>query len=203
MENKKAISYDEIVSKVKTFNGIILVDDVITHSLAEDLISHIDDPSNITKEEKWGNNYNVICDYIHILNIHDHIIRERFDSELYKGIGKIIQHNYDKYDIVSKSDTGYCLRRHNGATRLHKDGVTGYGDSPKQISSKAIRNMSIIISLNDNYEGGEFHFPFQNKKIKLKKCQAVVFPPYWTHPHGVSATKNGTIRYSINTWLYE
>ena len=37
----------------------------------------------------------------------------------------------------------------------------------------------------------------------LKKGEAIAFPPYWTHPHEVSAPENGTFRYTINTWLYE
>ena len=63
--------------------------------------------------------------------------------------------------------------------------------------------MSIIIALNDDYEGGEFYFPTQDFKIKLKKGQIIAFPPYWTHPHMVDSPTDGTYRYTINTWLYE
>ena len=63
--------------------------------------------------------------------------------------------------------------------------------------------MSIIIALNDDYEGGIFHFPYQDFNVKLKKGQLIAFPPYWTHLHGVESPANGTFRYTINTWLYE
>ena len=63
--------------------------------------------------------------------------------------------------------------------------------------------MSIIICLNDDYEDGEFYFPIQDFRIKLKKGQIIAFPPYWTHQHMVSTPTNNTYRYTINTWLYE
>ena len=42
--------------------------------------------------------------------------------------------------------------------------------------------MSVIIALNDDYEGGEFYFPKQDYKVKLKKGDIICFPPYHTHP---------------------
>ena len=63
--------------------------------------------------------------------------------------------------------------------------------------------MSIIIALNDDYEGGEFYFPKQDFRVKLKKGDILCFPPYYTHPHMVEAPLNRTYRYTINTWLYE
>ena len=63
--------------------------------------------------------------------------------------------------------------------------------------------MSVIIALNDDYEGGIFHFPHQNFTKKLGKGELIAFPPYWTHLHGVETPLNNTIRYTINTWLFE
>ena len=63
--------------------------------------------------------------------------------------------------------------------------------------------MSVIIALNDDYEGGELVFPNQDVVVKLKKGQAVAFPPYWTHPHYTNEPLNGTFRYTVNTWLTE
>ena len=63
--------------------------------------------------------------------------------------------------------------------------------------------MSVIIALNDDYDGGEFYFPIQDYKIKLKKGDIILFPPYWTHPHKVYSPLNRTYRYTINSWLYQ
>tara|TARA_B100000287_G_scaffold331871_1_gene316786 strand:- start:88 stop:669 length:582 start_codon:yes stop_codon:yes gene_type:complete len=187
-----------------TFDGIILLDKVIKPSLAKDLISYID-TSNDLLEEKYGDSSNVQCEYLNISDIRNPKTKEKLDGELFKTVGKIIQKIWDDNKILSRSDTGYCLRRIHGRTRLHTDGVLGYGNNKNSetVSTKSIRNMSVIIALNDDYEGGEFNFPNQNKKIKLKKYQAIAFPPYWTHPHEVSAPKKGTFRYTINTWLCE
>ena len=62
--------------------------------------------------------------------------------------------------------------------------------------------MSVIFCLNSNYQDGEFYFPKQNFKIKLKKGDILCFP-YYTHPHMVTSPTNNTYRYTINTWLYQ
>ena len=186
----------------ETFDGIILLDKVIKPSLAKELISYIDS-SNDTLEESYGDVSNVMCEYLHLNDIRNPKTKEKLDGGLFKVYGKIIQSIYDKHGIISNSDTGYCLRKIHGKTRRHIDGVLGYITTEQPVSPKSIRNMSVVISLNDDYDSGEFYFPYQNKKIRLKKYQAVAFPPYWTHPHEVSAPKKGTFRYTINTWLCE
>lgn len=62
---------------------------------------------------------------------------------------------------------------------------------------------SLVIGLNDDYDGGEFYFPNQKFKHKLKKGEIILFPPYWTHPHFTFPLLNRTYRYTINTWLLE
>jgi hypothetical protein len=95
------------------------------------------------------------------------------------------------------------LRKIHGPTRLHKDGINIEPIENKYIPVKKIRNMSIIICLNDDYEGGEFYFPIQDFRVRLKKGEILAFPPYWTHQHMVETPTNNTYRYTINTWLYE
>ena len=87
------------------------------------------------------------------------------------------------------------FRKINGATRMHTDGVL----CPLSMRG---RIFSVIVALNSDYEGGEFEFPLQNIKVKLKAGEALIFPPYWTHPHCTNEL-NGTFRYTINTWLTE
>jgi predicted 2-oxoglutarate/Fe(II)-dependent dioxygenase YbiX len=103
-----------------------------------------------------------------------------------------------KYGVNTQyiEDTNY--RKIYGNTRLHVDGVNS-----KSTSKSAKRSLSIIICLNDDYEGGDFVFPSQKRDIKLKKGQLIAFPPYWSHPHYTNDLKNGTFRYTINTWFYE
>jgi hypothetical protein len=182
------------------FDGITLFDNVISPSLAKSLINYIDTHDNLL-EEKYGDSRNVQCEYINLSNEGS---AKELDSAVFKAIGKIINLTYKDKGIASNSDTGYCLRKIHGKTRRHTDGIFGYGNRKEEvIKTDSIRNMSVIVALNDDYEDGEFYFPFQDKKIRLKKYQAIAFPPYWTHPHEVSAPKEGTYRYTINTWLCE
>ena len=66
------------------------------------------------------------------------------------------------------------------------------------------RHLSVIINLNNNYEGGDLIFTDQKlKEIKrLKLCQGsiVFFPSNFMYPHSIQPITKGT-RYSIVAWL--
>tara|TARA_R110000803_G_scaffold76390_1_gene140989 strand:+ start:586 stop:1134 length:549 start_codon:yes stop_codon:yes gene_type:complete len=68
----------------------------------------------------------------------------------------------------------------------------------------AARHLSIIINLNDDYEGGDLVFTDQKeneiKKFKLSKGSIVFFPSNFMYPHGIQPITKGT-RYSIVAWL--
>tara|TARA_R100000781_G_scaffold5995_1_gene6421 strand:+ start:113 stop:658 length:546 start_codon:yes stop_codon:yes gene_type:complete len=66
------------------------------------------------------------------------------------------------------------------------------------------RHLSIIINLNDDYEGGDLIFTDQRekeiKRLKLGKGSVVFFPSNFMYPHGIQPITKG-IRYSIVAWL--
>lgn len=70
--------------------------------------------------------------------------------------------------------------------------------------SNTPRHLSIIINLNDDYEGGDLIFTAQNeeeiKRIKLGKGSVVFFPSNFMYPHSIEPITKGT-RYSIVAWL--
>jgi len=80
-----------------------------------------------------------------------------------------------------------------GKYEIHNDHFT---DSP--------RHLSIIINLNDDYEGGDLIFTDQKRKeikrLKLDKGSIVFFPSNFMYPHGIQPITKGT-RYSIVAWL--
>jgi hypothetical protein len=133
-------------------------------------------------------------------NIHKNILTV---ESIINKINKNINFNYN---------SGYILRKITGKTRLHKDGINKFHES-QEISFlsnnkingnfKAIRNATMIFSLNNNYDGGIFNFPYYEISIKLDKGDVIIFPPYWTHEHEVTNLENNTIRYTISTWLCE
>ena len=181
-------------------NNIFLIEDFISHEHCDEIIDIINTYAN--EEENWGENANVKCDYINLVQLSNDELKDKYDKIIYNYIHKFIRILHFEYKINCKGDAGYCLRKIKGATRFHIDGIT-HDPKLNNILKSSIRNMSVIIALNDDYEGGTFHFPHQNFNVKLKKGQLIAFPPYWTHLHGVESPANGTFRYTINTWLHE
>jgi len=67
------------------------------------------------------------------------------------------------------------------------------------------RSISIIINLNDEYEGGDLVFSDQKKletkRCKLKKGSIVFFPSNFMYPHKIEPITKGT-RYSLVGWIH-
>ena len=120
--------------------------------------------------------------------------------------------------LVFNFNDGYVIRKIFGATKLHIDGlkqifsskyidpISFCHDNDSDIKSDMkyfVRNNTVIISLNDNYEGGIFNFPYYNISLKLPKGSALIFPSFWTHEHEVTSVKNNSFRYTISIWNYE
>ena len=68
----------------------------------------------------------------------------------------------------------------------------------------SLRHLSIIMNLNDDYEGGDLIFTDQKekevKRLKLGKGSIVFFPSNFIYPHGIEPITKGT-RYSVVAWL--
>ena len=66
------------------------------------------------------------------------------------------------------------------------------------------RHLSVIINLNDDYEGGDLIFTDQKekeiKRYKLNSGSVIFFPSNFMYPHAIEPITKGT-RYSIVAWL--
>lgn len=64
------------------------------------------------------------------------------------------------------------------------------------------RLLSIVIYLNEDYEGGELEFPSAgiNKEYTFKTGDTIVFPSHWMFYHGVKPITSGE-RYAIVIWV--
>jgi len=178
-------------------DNIFIFDDIITNEQCNHIIETMESYfiKKYFKTEGWETKYNVNC--IYNFNI------KELDKIVFNIIHKVVQTLNNKYSIVCSGDSGYNYRKIFGPTRLHKDGTIDVAIETDIVSLKKIRNVSVIICLNEDYEGGEFYFPIQDRTIKLKKGNIIAFPPYWTHPHMTYPLLNNTYRYTINTWLFQ
>ena len=61
------------------------------------------------------------------------------------------------------------------------------------------RQYSVVVYLNDDFEGGETQV--WNDIIKPQKGKALVFPSHWTYPHRALPVTKGT-KYALVTWYY-
>jgi predicted 2-oxoglutarate/Fe(II)-dependent dioxygenase YbiX len=94
-------------------------------------------------------------------------------------------------DIVQTDFLTYDV---NGKYEIHVD------DCPQ-----TTRRLSIIVNLNEGYEGGDFIFfdPINKKDIihreSLKKGTILIFPSNFLYPHSIEPITKGT-RYSLVSW---
>jgi hypothetical protein len=64
-----------------------------------------------------------------------------------------------------------------------------------------IRNFTIVIYLNNNFEGGELLFPLQGVSVKPEPGLVVVFPASFMYPHLTNPTI-GADRYALRLSYY-
>ena len=79
---------------------------------------------------------------------------------------------------------------------LHCDHIQSMFDGER----KGIPTLSIVGILNDDYEGGEF-IMWEDKEIKLKTGDLLIFPSTFLYPHKVNLVTKGT-RYSFVSWTW-
>ena len=91
-------------------------------------------------------------------------------------------------------DSGYELLRYQEGQHfgLHTDAILGRNEGFRQLSG--------LIFLNDNYEGGETSFPRQGFKFKGEAGDVLLFPSNFCYPHESLPVTCGT-KYAIVTWF--
>ena len=170
---------------------------VFTESQCDFIVNCMNENSNLLVTDN-----NVECDFVtlHKMKSSGVPYSDIIDSFIFETIGRILALLTKRYpDFKGIQDDGYTLRKINGGSKLHTHGI----DCKVTKFKNFVPCLSLIIGLNDDYDGGIFNFPNQGLKIKLKKGEALLFPPYWTHPHSVTSVGQGQARYTINTWIME
>ena len=70
-----------------------------------------------------------------------------------------------------------------------------------EILASSSRKLSVMIFLNDDYEGGNIRFPYQKVDYKPTKGDVLVFDCGALHPYSCDKITKGK-KYVINTWMY-
>ena len=172
-------------------NSINIHKDVITSELCDELISlHKKEIKNTEKQTVIDYQNNVECYDLELDNYPE------YDEKVFHVVEGIINRVIENHEWFPDNLIygGFVLREHYGGTVLHTDGL--FEDE----SSIQRRILSIIIALTDDYDGGLFNFPKQSYQVKLKRGEAITFPPKFFYPHEVSPPSNGE-RYTISLWV--
>jgi len=119
-----------------------------------------------------------LMDFIRVFS--DEVVRPRYSPEYATGDSGYEYHRYNPGDM--------CLP--------HADGATSFAEGE---NSCLLRYATVVLHLNTVDDGGETIFPVQNQTFKTLEGQVLVFPPYGTHPHYVTASTQ--TREIVMTWL--
>ena len=124
--------------------------------------------------------------------------RELIMKQIWNTIFKYIQEM--KMEWFNKW-VGYDLVRFNRYhtdtnMKLHCDHINSLFDGER----KGVPILSIVGSLNNDYEGGELVF-WTDKVVELKAGEIMIFPSNFLYPHEVRMVTKGT-RYSFVSWAW-
>lgn len=137
--------------------------------------------------------------------------RYGYNSELYwshntigYGIKKVIEetikkYNYKSRDSILESSLRGSISQDEGFQVLKYEKGQFY-KTHIDYGSENNRIISVLLYLNDNYEGGETYFVRQNIKVKGEQGDILVFPSNYCYPHSAEEILSGT-KYSVVTWF--
>lgn len=142
-------------------------------------VIHLDDYDELIKSPIMLNLRNIIWN-----TIKDYILVEHKSmNSWFSGWNGFTIPRFNKYE------TGTIMN-------VHCDHIYNIFDG----NIKGIPTLTVLGSLNDDYEGGEFVM-FEDLILPLKAGQIVVFPSNFMYPHKVLPVKSGC-RYSFVSWVW-
>lgn len=114
-------------------------------------------------------------------------VKERIKSDVY---------TYENLQIIKYEQNGF-----------YKEHLDNPLDVTNKKNSHLRRDYTLILILNDDYEGGETYFPYLKKRFRLKRGDALFFQNYDNRggitryaSHGGDIVKRGE-KWIANLWL--
>lgn len=115
---------------------------------------------------------------------------------VFNGINNAFEHYSNKmYPFAAKN-----IKSSEGLLSILKYSKSGYLPE-HQDQGVSSRVLSTVGYLNDNYVGGEIHFPYVNITIKPEAGSVIFFPSNFVYVHQVKPIEDGT-RYAIPQWYH-
>jgi hypothetical protein len=118
-----------------------------------------------------------------IWNLLHHYVNKDLGFSWFNGWHGMSPIRYNRYDKNTKME-------------WHCDHIHSLFDGER----KGVPILSIVGSLNDDYEGGDFVM-WDNEKIELPAGSIMIFPSNFMYPHGVMPVTNGS-RHSFVSWVW-
>ena len=159
-------------------NHICLLDNVISNTLCHEIITFINTSANIEENGDSGSNVRGKCCFP--LKMGSENGADIINEKIYEVVAKITHKLMDTFPISVSAFSSFQLRKIYGATKIHIDGIfrRELMDERGFLSPNDMRELTVIIGLNDDYEGGEVDFVMGDKLVKYKPeaGDLLVFP---------------------------
>ena len=117
-------------------------------------------------------------------------------SELFGALENTLNH----YSTILYPFAEKNIKSREKTMHLLKYEKTGYLPA-HQDQGVSTRVLSVLLYLNDNYEGGEITFRHSNITIKPEAGSLIFFPSNFLYVHEVAPITSGT-RYSLPNWYH-
>ena len=126
---------------------------------------------------------------------------QKLNERLWFALEQYILKDFKDFEAWFSAWSGYSYVRFNKydpttQMKLHCDHIHSMFDGER----KGIPVLTVLGSLNDDYEGGEFMM-FGDQQVEMPAGSVLVFPSNFMYPHEVKPVKSG-VRYSYVSWAW-
>lgn len=115
-------------------------------------------------------------------------------SDIKSQIQNIVE---TKYDVKCLDSEIHFLHYKSGA--YYKSHIDGQYLDGNLVKRGIDRDITSVVYLNDDYEGGETYFDFFNITVKPKQGDVLMYPTTFEYKHGVNTVVGD--RYAIVFWF--
>ena len=135
---------------------------------------------------------------IDLLHVQTQWVRDIFNRIAFRSVAEIFK---SSNQIVYPEMTALNEWEIGGVQHPHLDTYSNVDKEHGTIEDKPSREWTLILTLNDNYNGGETYFPDQDYVHKPTACEGVLFQGLY-HMHGVNPVRRCS-RHTISMWFTE